>query len=234
MLLKGVYWEVEIGVGVGLVVQGEMPPFVARAPESVAEHCLTEHHAVLVLFRGDVFLVVGVGDAAEEVEGAAHIDFFLGVHVEEGEIDGGASAVAAFPGEVFLREDLAFVEVGIEVAFHQRVVEVVGPSHEVIHGLLGPVGVEDLQPVAFGFQLVAHGFEGGGGFLGEEGGGLQVTVDAGADEVKGAEIPDFEDGVRDDVGDVDEAGGVGKLLDDGVLGPLHLSAKRSPGEEESY
>ena len=52
---------------------------------------------------------------------------------------------------------------------------------------------------------------------GEQGGGLLVAVDAGSDEVVGAEIADFEDGVGDGIGEVDELAAVVGGADGGLV-----------------
>ena len=94
--------EGEIGVGEGLVPQGEVPPLGIDGLETVAQHGLTQNHTVLELLGGDatfrigwtlavvagvltglrIAAEVGMTLGAEPVEGTAHIHFFLCRHVE--------------------------------------------------------------------------------------------------------------------------------------------------------
>ena len=58
---------------------------------------------------------------SEPVERAAHVNLFSGIHVEEGEVDGGAAGVPAPAGDVAAEEQHAFGKVRVKVSFHQRV-----------------------------------------------------------------------------------------------------------------
>ena len=157
-------------------------------------------------------LVVGVSAAggvafgAEPVEGRAHVHLFAGGHVEESEVNRGAAGVAAARGYVVEFEEAAFVDVRVEVLSHKSVVEFFAPADEVVNGGLRTVGVVDLDAVAHGEEFVAYGFEAVGCDPGKESSGFVVAVDAAADEVVGAMVAYFENGVGDDVGDADEVG----------------------------
>ncbi len=106
--------------------------------------------------------------------------------------------------DVLLFEEDALVEVGVEIGFHGGVGQVGSPADEVVDGTLGTVGVVDFEAVALGHEVVVDGAKAVGSLAGEQGGGLEVAVDAGADEVVGAEVADFEDGVGNSVGEGDE------------------------------
>ena len=65
--------------------------------------------------------VVGVRDLAEHVERAAHVHFLAGGHVEQGQIDRAAPAMARLRGDVAQIEQVGFVEVRIEEGLHAQV-----------------------------------------------------------------------------------------------------------------
>ena len=167
----------------------------------MTQHDVAQHHAVAELLGSDatadgrlvVVAVVLSGDRVaaevrmtlrtEPVEGASHVYFFLGVHVEEGEVDGAAPRMSAFLGDIVLCEEHALVEVGIEVGLHAGVGNVFRPAHEMVDGLLRPVGIVDFQTVAFCLQLVAHGAQFVGSLSGEHRLRLEIAVDALAHKV---------------------------------------------------
>ena len=242
MLFQLADGDVEVGVGEGLVAEGEVPPFAVEGFEAVAQHGLAQNHAVSELGGGEgvvgavgagggVAAAAGVALGAEPVEGAAHVDFLLGAHVEEGEVDGGAAGVATLLHDVFQLEEATFVHVGVEVALHERVVDVGGPADEVVDGALRAVSVVDLEAVALGHDVVADGAQAVGGLAGEQGGGLLVAVDAGADEVVGAVVADFQDGVGHGVGEVDEVARV-VWFRRGVVFAAGRAEQRGGGEGE--
>ena len=181
----------------------------------MAQHGLAQQHAVGKLLGGDalgggvfaglgVAAEVGMALGAEVVEGAAHVEFLLGLHVKEGQVNGGAAGVSALFGNIILSEEHRLVQVGIEVRLHQRVGHILGPAHEVVHGLLRTVGIVDFQPVALFHHVVADGAQAVGGHTGEQGDGGLVAVDAGAHEVVGAEVADFENGIGHGVRQIDK------------------------------
>ena len=106
--------EIEIGVGIGLVLQGEMPPFALVGLETVVHHSLTKLHAVVELLARDSVVgevlnthlvditttAVGMALATEPIERTTHIEFFARGYVEEGEIDGRAASVAALTCDI--------------------------------------------------------------------------------------------------------------------------------------
>ena len=86
------YREVEVGVGIGFVAEGEVPPLGVEREEAVAEHGIAQDEAVGFLLRRDV-LVVGMGEFAEIVEHAAHIHLPAGLDMYEREVNGRAAAM---------------------------------------------------------------------------------------------------------------------------------------------
>ena len=142
--------------------------------------------------------------AAEPVEGAAHIELLLGVHIEEGQVDRRAARVAALLHNVLKLKQSALVDIGVEIAAHCGVAKVGSPADEVVYSHLRAVGIVDFQAVALGLDVVADGTEAVGGAARKQRRGLQVAVDAGADEIVGAVVADFEDGVGHHIGDGDE------------------------------
>ena len=70
-------------VGIRFVSEGEMPPFDSDGLEAVAHHGLAKEATMADLLGGEATGIVVVRCFAEEVIGAAHIDFALGLHVEE-------------------------------------------------------------------------------------------------------------------------------------------------------
>ena len=201
--------EGEVGVGVGFVFEDEVPPFFGDGFEAVAEHDVAEQHTVGELLFGEVAAVVGVRLFAEPVEAVAHVDIPAGFHVHECQVDDGAAGVAAPAGNITPFEDDVFVEIGIEPAFGQRVGHVFAPAAEVVDGHLRPVGVPDLEAVAACHHFVADALEGLGSFAGHQGNRLFVAIDARSHEVEGAVVADFQDDVGDDVGQDNEAAGIG-------------------------
>ena len=212
--------EGEVGVGEGLILEGEMPPLAVEGLESVTEHRLAQDHAVGELLWGDaaacgalavvarifarlrVAAEVRMALRPEPVEGAAHIEFLFRRHVEEGEVDGGTTCMAAFLIYVLLFKEHALVEVGIEIGLHQRVGDVFRPAHEMVYTHLRTVGIIDFQAIALCFHVVADGTEGLGCLFRQQRGGLQITVDALAHEIIGAIVSYLEDGIRHGIGEV--------------------------------
>ena len=86
------YGEVEIGVGIGFVAEGEMPPLGVEREEAVAEHGVAQDETVGFLLGSDS-LIVGVREFAEIVEHAAHIHLLARADVYQREVDGGAAAM---------------------------------------------------------------------------------------------------------------------------------------------
>lgn len=86
------YGEVEVGVGIRFVAEGEMPPLGVEREEAVTQHSIAQDEAIGFLF-GRNTLVVGVREFAEIVEHAAHIHFPAGLDMYEREVDSGAAAM---------------------------------------------------------------------------------------------------------------------------------------------
>ena len=229
--------EGEVGVGEGLVLQGEVPPLGIERLEAVTEHRLTQNHAVLELLGGDAafgagwrFAVVagifaGLGIAAEvgvalgpePVEGAAHVELLLSPHVEQGQVEGRAARMTALQTDVLLGEEHALVEVGVEVGLHQRVVDVLSPAHKVVDALLRTVGIVDFQAIALLDNIVADGLQTVSSLTGEQSGGFLVAVDAASHKIVGAKVADFQNHVGHDVGKCHKLAGIVGRNDGGVL-----------------
>lgn len=195
--------EIEIGVGVGLILQREMPPFGFKRLEAVAQHRLPQDQTIGLLLSGDR-LVIGMGEFAEPVERATHIHFLPRLHVEERQIDRGAAGVAGACHDILPFEQFRLGHFGIEIGFHPGVIDILRPAHEVIHSALGAVGIVDLKSIALRHNVVAHRFEGFGGLAGEDGFRLLITGDAFAHEVVSGVVANFLDNVRDEIGYDDE------------------------------
>ena len=112
--------------------------------------------------------------------------------------------MAALLVDVFLLEEYALVEVGVEVGLHLRGLQVGGPSYEVVDALLRTVGIVDFQAVALLHHVVAHCPECLGGLPCEQGRGLLVAVDALSHEIVGAVVANLQDGIGHGVGQGDE------------------------------
>ena len=108
-------WKGEIGVGEGLVLEGEVPPLAIIGLEAVTQHSRAENHTVGELRGGDgviltvfhslgVATAVGMALAAEPVEGATHVELFLCGHIEEREVERGAARMTT------LLSNIAFYE----------------------------------------------------------------------------------------------------------------------------
>ena len=113
LLLELTHGEGEVSVGEGLVAQREVPPLTVERLETVVEHGPAQDHAVLELLFGDAAayraltvvarVLARLGIAAEvrmtlrtkPVEGAAHVELLLGGHVEESQVDGGATGLSS-------------------------------------------------------------------------------------------------------------------------------------------
>ena len=150
------YGEGEVGVGIRLVLEGEMPPLLIVWLEAMLEHHCAENHPVLELLGGDVavpIVLLGVGVAAEvgvalsaePVESAAHIHFLAPGHVEQRQVDRAAAAVSGFFGNIALRKQDGFVQRRIKIRFHADIADLFCPSHEMVDRPLGTVGVIDFE-----------------------------------------------------------------------------------------
>ena len=103
------------------------------------------------------------------------------------------------------REDGAFLDVRVENGFHRGVGRVLRPSYKMVNGLLRPVGVIYFNLVSFFSEFIARFAQCGGGFFGDEGHGFFVTINARADEIVFAMIPNIQYGVLNGVGEEAEA-----------------------------
>ena len=134
------------------------------------------------------------------VEGATHIELLLGLHIEQCQVEGGATRMTTLQTDVVLRKEHALVKVGIEVGLHQRVGDVLGPAHEVVNALLRTIGIVDLQAIALCFDVIAHGFQTVSSLTGEQRCRFFITVDTSSHKIVRAEVTDFQNHIRYHVG----------------------------------
>ena len=80
------YLEIEISIRIRFIFQGIMPPFL-RIYLEAGDHGIAENIPVFLLFFGDQISSM-VGDIAEEIKAASHIDFFAGILVHQRQVDG--------------------------------------------------------------------------------------------------------------------------------------------------
>ena len=151
--------EGEVCVGERFVAWRKVPPFAVEGLEAMAQHGLTQNHTVVELFGSNlppsralavvasvlaslgISAEVGMAFWSEPVERAAHVEFLFCCHVEQCEVDGRTACVSALFVYVFLLKKHALVEVGVEVAFHHCVGNVLCPTHEVVDAFLRTVGI---------------------------------------------------------------------------------------------
>ena len=93
------------------------------------------------------------------------------------------------------------MQVGIEIALHQRVYHSLRPSHEVVDTLLWPVGIVDFQAITLLAYVVADGPQTVGSSPCQQCRRLLVAVDALAYEVVGAVVANLQNGIRHGVGE---------------------------------
>lgn len=74
-------------VGIWFVAEGEVPPLYGDGFEAVAHHGFAQDATMVDLVASEATGIIVVRCFAEEVVGAAHIDFALGLHIEEREVE---------------------------------------------------------------------------------------------------------------------------------------------------
>ena len=85
--------------------------------------------------------------------------------------------------DILLLKEHALVEVGIEVALHPGIVDILCPAHKVVDTLLRAVGIIYLQPIALRHHVITHLLQCFGSLLGQQSSRLLITVDTGSHEV---------------------------------------------------
>ena len=128
-----------------------MPPFLGVGLEAVFGHHQTQQHPMSSLGVGNR-CVVGPRLRIEEIEGAAHIQFFCG-QIDKSHVHGTSPSMARTVGDVVLPEEILLLHSRIKFLLHANVAQILGPANEVIHSLLGPIGIENLQPEAKAFEF---------------------------------------------------------------------------------
>ena len=203
----------EVGLGEWLVLQREVPPLAANSLEPMTQHGPTQNHTVgkllgsnaatfgrlgvfaRILARLGIAAEVRVTFRTEPVERPAHVHLFLRRHVEQCQVNGAATRMAALLGYIALHKEHALVEVGIEVALHQRVRNITCPAHKVVDGLLWTVGIVNLQAVALFHDVVAHGTQAVCRPFRQQRCRLFVAVNALAYKVICSEIANLQNGI---------------------------------------
>ena len=198
------YREGEVMVGIRFVSEGEVPPFDGDGLETVAHHGLSQEATMADLLGGEAMGIIVVRCLAQEVIGAAHIDFALGLHVEEREVECRSARVARFVSDVAAMEELGLGAVGIEIFLHALVFEVASPANEEIDSHLRAIGIEDLEAITLLLEVVAYQLEAIGSLACQIGYGALIARDALAHEVVGGIVADLLDDVGADVGKEDE------------------------------
>lgn len=119
ILLHG---KVEEGIGIRLVLQGEVPPLALIRFEAMFYHDTAQQKTVLLmLLRDDISTDVGtkehrVRGLAKVVEVTAHIDLLARLTVADGHVDGATLGMSRLTGDV-LGEQALFLLRGIIVSF---------------------------------------------------------------------------------------------------------------------
>ena len=198
------YREGEVMVGIRFVSEGEVPPFDGDGLEAMAHHGFAQDATVVDLVASKATGIIVVRCFAEEVVGAAHIDFALSLHIEEREVECRSARVARFVSDVAAMEELGFGAVGVEILLHALVFEVASPANEEIDSHLRAVGIENLEAITLFLEVVAHQLEAVGSLAGQIGHGALIARDALAHEVVGGVVADLLDDVGADVGEEDK------------------------------
>ncbi len=198
------YREGEVMVGIRLVAEGEVPPLDSDGLEAVAHHGFAQDATVVDLVAREASGIIVVRCLAEEVVGATHIHFALGLHVEEREVECRSACVARFVSDITTMEELGLGAVGIEIFLHALVFEVASPANEEIDGHLRAVGIENLEAITLFLEVVAYQLEAVGSLACQIGHGALIARDALAYEVVGGVVADLLDDVGADVGEEDE------------------------------
>ena len=184
-----------------------MPPLNGDGLETVAHHGFAQEATMVDLVARESVGIVVVRCFAEEVVGAAHIDFALGLHIEEREVECRSARVARFVSDVAAMEELGLGAVGIEIFLHALVFEVASPANEEIDRHLRAIGIEDLEAITLLLEVVAYQLEAVGSLAGQIGDGALIARNTLAHEVVGGVVADLLDDVGADVGKEDEGGG---------------------------
>ena len=198
------YREGEVMVGIRFVSEGEVPPFDGDGLETVAHHGFAQDATVVDLVAREATGIIVVRCLTQEVVSAAHIDFALGLHIEEREVECRSARVARFVSDVAAMEELGLGAVGIEIFLHALVVEVASPANEEIDSHLRAVGIENLEAITLLLEVVAYQLEAVGSLACQIGHGALIARDALAHEVVGGVVADLLDDVGADVGEEDK------------------------------
>jgi hypothetical protein len=194
--------EIEIGIGVGLVLDVEMPPFSIDRIEAAGYHGLPEKLAVLFLLIGEI-LEVGVGALVHEVEYRAHVELLVGPYVDYGKIDGGAATVEGAPCDIAELEHHLLLDVGIVDRLSALIGDVLAPGAEIVDGALRTVGIVELEDVAHRAEDVGGLFAALGDLLAAYDERLEIAVYHFPEDILAAGILGVNDAVFDNFVDID-------------------------------
>ena len=198
------YREGEVMVGIRFISEGEVPPFDGDGLEAMAHHGFAQDTTMVDLVAREAMGIIVVRCLTQEVVGTAHIDFALGLHIEEREVECRSACVARFVSDVATAEELGLGAVGVEIFLHALVFKVASPANEEIDSHLRAVGIENLEAITLFLEVVAHQLEAVGSLAGQIGHGALIARDALAHEVVGGVVADLLDDVGADVGEEDK------------------------------
>ena len=108
--------------------------------------------------------------------------------------------MATFLHDVLLLEEDALVQIRIEVWLHLGIGQVCRPAHEMVHTLLRPIGIVNLQTVALGYYVIANLLQTVSGRPGEQGCRFLVAVNASSHEIVRTVIAYLQNNVRYNIG----------------------------------
>jgi len=179
--------EIEVGVRIRLVGQGEMPPLPRVVAEALVAHHAGEQQPVRPHLRRQR-AIVGVGLGIEQIETRSHVQLGFGAETvvvlgNDRQVDGTAAAVPGPPRDVALAEQLSLVLSRVVLGLAALIGAIARPGEELIHRALRPVPVEDLEAEAHRRQLRLHTREGLGCLDRQPALAVEVAVDGPAHEI---------------------------------------------------
>jgi len=110
----------------------------------------------------------------------------------------------AFRADIVVFKQIGLVVHRIEIALHNCIIRIVTPPHKMVNGTLRTICVIYLEPVTLRDNIIAYGFERVGSLASEQSGRCEITVNARSDKIVGTVIADFKDGIRNNIGYIDE------------------------------
>ena len=129
-----------------------------------------------------------------------HVNFFLGGHIKQRQVNRAPPRMPGVFHDVLLREQHILIQFRIEILLHPGIVRIQCPVHEVCNCFLRPVGIIDFQAVALLLQIITHFLQRGGRFLRKEGKRFFIAVDTVSHKVVCGVIADLKDCIGNSVG----------------------------------